>query len=212
MFSEGALIDRSERRSLSPGTNHGKVRLIIVGVVEQMLSTVQLAWRSEMSKLMVVSFVLVLAGLLACSETTHEASQSRATKSTKPESRKSTMEMSEEKTDNGWAEGDTIDSGNASIPAIRILKVHNNGEGPVCGTGKMAKLKYKAMLANGSVLDPGTRPFEFRVGGGQAIKGWDIVVAKMRVGDSFTILLPQDLAYGPSKGDLMFDMQLLSVR
>ena len=48
-------------------------------------------------------------------------------------------------------------------------------------------------------------------GAGQAIKGWDVVVARMRIGDSFTITLPQQLAYGPSKGDLKFDMELLSV-
>jgi FKBP-type peptidyl-prolyl cis-trans isomerase len=34
----------------------------------------------------------------------------------------------------------------------------------------------------------------------------------MRVGDSFTIALPQALAYGPSKGDLKFDMELLSFK
>ncbi|MBL4771249.1 MAG: FKBP-type peptidyl-prolyl cis-trans isomerase [Planctomycetes bacterium] len=76
----------------------------------------------------------------------------------------------------------------------------------------MATLKYKAMLANGTVIDPGTRPFSFKVGAGRAIKGWDVVVAKMRVGDSFTIILPMKLAYGPSKGDLKFDMELLSVK
>ena len=115
-------------------------------------------------------------------------------------------------TDHNWSEGDTIPSGDATIPDIQILEVRRNGSGEVCGTGKTAKLNYTCMLASGEVIDPGLRPFEFRVGGGQAIVGWDVVVAKMRVGDSFTILLPQDLAYGPSKGDLKFDMELLSVQ
>lgn len=110
----------------------------------------------------------------------------------------------------GWSVGDTIPSGMPNIPDIEVLEVHANGSGEVCGNGRSATLKYKAMKADGAVLDPGTRPFTFVVGGGGAIKGWDVIVARMRVGDSFTIALPQDLAYGPAQGDLKFDMELLS--
>ncbi|MFT7619534.1 MAG: FKBP-type peptidyl-prolyl cis-trans isomerase [Planctomycetota bacterium] len=113
--------------------------------------------------------------------------------------------------DNNWSKGDSIPSGTAGIPDISIIEVHANGTGEPCGSGKTAKLNYKAMLANGNVIDPGSRPFEFTVGAGQAIEGWDIIVAKMRIGDSFTVMLPEDLAYGSSKGDLKFDMELLAV-
>ncbi|QDU85272.1 FK506-binding protein [Planctomycetes bacterium Pla163] len=109
-----------------------------------------------------------------------------------------------------WAAGDTIPSGRAGVPDIEILEVHGNGSGEVCGTGRRATLAYKAMLINGQVLDPGTVPFTFQVGAREAIQGWDIIVAKMRVGDSFTLTIPQQLAYGPSRGDLKFDMELLS--
>ncbi|MFT5198129.1 MAG: FKBP-type peptidyl-prolyl cis-trans isomerase [Planctomycetota bacterium] len=111
-----------------------------------------------------------------------------------------------------WSAGDTIPSGMKGVSDIQILQVHKNGSGDACGLGKSATLKYKAMLANGTVIDPGRAPFTFKVGAGRAIKGWDVVVSKMRVGDSFTILLPQQLAYGASKGDLKFDMELLSVK
>ena len=109
-----------------------------------------------------------------------------------------------------WMAGDQIDSGRSSVKPIDILEVHANGSGDVCGKGKRATLRYVAMNSDGSVLDPGRRPFTFRVGSGQAISGWDVVVAKMRVGDSLTLMLPQELAYGPSRGDLKFDMELLS--
>jgi FKBP-type peptidyl-prolyl cis-trans isomerase len=109
-----------------------------------------------------------------------------------------------------WAAGDTIPSGRAGVPDIEILEVHGNGSGEVCGTGRRATLAYKAMLINGQVVDPGTVPFTFQVGAREAIQGWDIIVAKMRVGDSFTLTIPQQLAYGPSRGDLKFDMELLS--
>ena len=112
---------------------------------------------------------------------------------------------------NAWAVGDTISSDLTGVPDIEILEVRGNGTGPACGTGKTATLAYKAMKANGEVLDPGSRPFTFRVGSGQAIAGWDKVVARMRVGDSFVILMPEALAYR-GRGDLKFEMELLSFK
>ena len=111
-----------------------------------------------------------------------------------------------------WIAGDQIDSGRPGVKPIDILEVHANGSGDLCGSGKTATVRYVAMTSDGKVIDPGTRPFTFRVGAGGAIAGWDVVVAKMRVGDSFTLILPQELAYGPSKGDLKFDMELLSFK
>jgi len=112
----------------------------------------------------------------------------------------------------------TIPSGEAGVPDIEILEVHKTGEGDPCGVGKSATLKYKAMLADGTVVDPGTRPFTFAVGEGQAIRGWDLTVAQMRIGDSWTVLIPSPLAYGerghpptlPPNADMRFDMELVS--
>ncbi|MFT4539061.1 MAG: FKBP-type peptidyl-prolyl cis-trans isomerase [Planctomycetota bacterium] len=118
----------------------------------------------------------------------------------------------DESANGDWTVGDTIPSGMEGVADITILAVHKNGSGDVCGTGKTATLKYKAMLADGKVIDPGTRPFSFEVGSGRAIKGWDVIVSKMRIGDSFTATCPQQLAYGASKGDLKFDMELLTVQ
>ena len=114
----------------------------------------------------------------------------------------------------------TIPSGMAGVPDIEILKVHKSGSGNPCGTGKTATLKYTAMLANGTVVDPGARPFTFPVGAGRAIRGWDIIVARMKVGDSWTVKIPSQLAYGargaggriPPNTDMKFDMELLSVQ
>ena len=104
-----------------------------------------------------------------------------------------------------WAVGDTISSELTGVPDIEILEVRGNGTGPACGIGKTATLAYR------EVLDPGSRPFTFQVGSGQAIAGWDKVVARMRVGDSFVILMPEALAYR-GRGDLKFEMELLSFR
>lgn len=159
---------------------------------------------------------LLLIGLIGCSgpaDTVEQAQPGESTGTTTSEPAPVESELAPEAAAGGkWSDGDTIPSGVPGVPDIQILQVHANGSGDECGRGKTASLKYKAMLADGKVLDPGTRPFTFKVGAKQAIDAWDIIVAQMRVGDSFTVLVPQQLAYGPSKGDLKFDMELLTVR
>jgi FKBP-type peptidyl-prolyl cis-trans isomerase len=152
-----------------------------------------------------LGLAIALLGLVGCRGGSEEATNS-STAST-PAEQAPTSDVS-----TGWTAGDTIPSGMDGVPDIKVLSVKKNGDGPVCGNGKSATLAYTAMLADGTVIDPGHRPFTFTVGSGKAIKGWDVIVSKMRVGDSFTVTLPQQLAYGPSKGDLKFDMELLSVR
>ncbi len=156
-------------------------------------------------RILTILGLVLLAGLASCSNTDSSDSTDQA-----PEANGGTDATTDTTAAGGWSAGDTIPSGMANVPDIDILEVHANGSGDVCGNGKSATLKYKAMKADGTVIDPGTRPFTFVVGGGGAIKGGDVIVARMRGGASFTIALPQDLAYGPAQGDLKFDMELLS--
>lgn len=180
-----------------------------------------------MRQWLTLGFALLLTGSIGCSGGADlmaaegsdgpdpESTENQPAATNSPTSDQDSTDMESDEMNDavaGWSPGDTIPSGMANVPDIQILEVHKNGSGEECGGGRTATLKYKAMLADGTVIDPGTRPFSFKVGAGKAIKGWDVVVAKMRVGDSFTITLPQQLAYGPSKGDLKFDMELLSVR
>ncbi len=176
-----------------------------------------LSYTPGMRNIMNLGFALALTGLFGCAGEPAAASGSDGSSEMASEVASDVGTADEEieevpQPKAGWSAGDTIPSGKASVEAIKILAVHKNGSGAVCGLGKKATLQYKAMLADGSVIDPGTRPFTFRVGAREAIEGWDVVVAKMRVGDSFTILLPMELAYGPSRGDLKFDMELLSFK
>lgn len=63
-------------------------------------------------------------------------------------------------------------------------------------------------------------PFEFPLGGGMVIKGWDEGVQGMKVGGKRALMIPADLGYGargageaiPPNANLMFDVELLAVK
>ena len=73
-------------------------------------------------------------------------------------------------------------------------------------TGQLPKLgetvivNYTGLLSSGvkfdSSLDRG-QPIKFKLGAGRVIKGWDEGIAKLRVGEQATLIIPSQLAYGP---------------
>lgn len=102
------------------------------------------------------------------------------------------------------------------------------GTGPSPTTGQTCVMHYTGWLwTNGakgkkfdSSLDRG-QPFEFPIGKGRVIKGWDEGVASMKVGGKRTLLIPPALGYGaagvgggliPGNSTLLFEVELLSLR
>ena len=98
------------------------------------------------------------------------------------------------------------------------------GTGAVAQSGHKVKVDYTGWLTNGKKFDSsvGTgRPFEFMLGAGQVIKGWDEGVAGMKVGGKRQLRIPPDLAYGqrgvgdgliPPNSTLIFDVELLDAK
>lgn len=72
-------------------------------------------------------------------------------------------------------------------------------------TGDTVKVDYTGKLTDGTVFDSslGKTPLEFTVGAGQMIKGFDSAVVGMKVGQSKTVVLPPDEAYGAHREDLV---------
>ena len=116
------------------------------------------------------------------------------------------------------AEDETITT--ASGLQIKVLEV---GTGDKAEAGKTVVVHYTGWLLDGtkfdSSVDRGT-PFEFLLGAGRVIKGWDDGVATMNIGGKVELIIPPDLAYGasgaggaiPPNATLKFEVELLEMK
>ncbi len=73
-------------------------------------------------------------------------------------------------------------------------------------SGDTVKVHYTGTFGNGTVFDSSTgrEPLEFTVGKGEVVPGFDAGVVGMQVGETKTVRIPADQAYGPYREDLVF--------
>jgi FKBP-type peptidyl-prolyl cis-trans isomerase len=96
------------------------------------------------------------------------------------------------------------------------------GKGPAAKAGDKVKVHYTGTLTNGTEFDSSRKrnqPFEFVLGQGRVIKGWDQGVAGMKVGGKRKLTIPPSLGYGargaggsiPPNSTLLFDVELVEI-
>lgn len=106
------------------------------------------------------------------------------------------------------------------------LKIETTQEGTgdkVTKSGDTISVHYTGKLEDGtkfdSSVDRGT-PFEFTIGGGQVIQGWEQGLLDMKVGEKRTLTIPSEMGYGaqgaggiiPPNATLIFEVELMGIK
>ncbi|KAL5359387.1 hypothetical protein BJX96DRAFT_57078 [Aspergillus floccosus] len=114
-------------------------------------------------------------------------------------------------------------TGTLGVKEVKGVKIDDKklGKGPAAKSGNTVAMRYIGKLEDGKVFDANKKgkPFTFKLGKGEVIKGWDIGVAGMAVGGERRITIPPQLAYGkkalpgiPANSKLIFDVKLLEIK
>ena len=100
--------------------------------------------------------------------------------------------------------------------------IRHEGHGASSKPGDLVSVLYTGTLPDGTVFDTnvGKSPFEFKLGDGHVIPGFERGVLGMKVGGKRRVTIPPDLAYGkrgvppkiPPGSILVFDIELLAIR
>jgi FKBP-type peptidyl-prolyl cis-trans isomerase len=91
------------------------------------------------------------------------------------------------------------------------------GEGVAAKGGNNVKIRYRGTFPDGKVFDEGT--FDFVLGSGQVIQGFDLGVSGMSVGQKRRITVPPEMGYGergagrviPPNATLVFEIEVLKI-
>lgn len=104
-----------------------------------------------------------------------------------------------------------------------IIEDIEEGEGDEAKAGDTIVVHYKGTLDDGEKFDSSYdrgMPFQFKLGAGQVIKGWDQGFNGLKVGGKRKLTIPSDLAYGergvdftiPPFATLIFEVELLDIK
>jgi FKBP-type peptidyl-prolyl cis-trans isomerase len=118
-------------------------------------------------------------------------------------------------------------TGYIKTPKGAFVKVETEGTGAKADSGSAVTVNYTGRLKNGNAFDSNVdtafghvQPFEFQVGTGSVIEGWDDGIRYFREGGKGKIYVPSMLGYGgnaqgeklPAYSDLIFDIQIIKVK
>ncbi|MBI5058808.1 FKBP-type peptidyl-prolyl cis-trans isomerase [candidate division KSB1 bacterium] len=128
-----------------------------------------------------------------------------------------------------------MDAANTPLPGVPVsgqpvttpsgLKYYDMtpGTGASPATGQTCVMHYTGWTTDGKEFDSSVKrgqPFEFPIGQGRVIKGWDEGVASMKIGGKRKLVIPSELGYGargaggaiPPNATLVFDVELLGLK
>ena len=174
-----------------------------------------------MSKHAIILALAAALFLAGCNETTQKSESASSTSGTATTTTPAVTP----------ATTDAAPGGDAAGGKVHKLASGLQYEDMVVGSGKMAEpgmnvsVHYTGWLTDAaktkfdSSLDRG-QPFQFQLGGGQVIQGWDEGVKGMRIGGKRKLTIPSELGYGsrgasgviPPNATLIFDVELLDVK
>jgi len=102
------------------------------------------------------------------------------------------------------------------------IELVSAGDGAEAVNGATVGVHYTGKLLDGTVFDSSIErgsPIEFQLGSGMVIKGWDLGILGMKVGEKRVLTIASELAYGdrgigaiPAGSTLIFDVELMSVK
>jgi len=116
------------------------------------------------------------------------------------------------------------------IPTNTLIKMENGlqiqdltvGTGPEVKVGQELTMHYSGTLENGVKFDSSYdrgEPFQFLLGAGQVIQGWDLGIQGMKIGGKRKLIIPASLGYGekgigpiPPNAVLIFEVELLDAQ
>ncbi|HNW75381.1 MAG TPA: FKBP-type peptidyl-prolyl cis-trans isomerase [Bacteroidales bacterium] len=153
-------------------------------------------------------------------QTKAQVDKEQADKKKADEVKKANAKQNEGKDRDAYLKAKKITAKPTASGLYYIEKV--KGTGAQAMPGKKVKVHYTGTLLDGTKFDSSrdrNEPFEFTLGQGQVIKGWDEGIAKMKVGGKAILVIPSSIGYGerdmgqiPPYSTLVFDVELLGVK
>ena len=158
--------------------------------------------------------LMLLAGVAGCQSDDTSKTETATTETAATE--KAATEGGE------TTEGTAVDENEVTTESGLKYVDYTVGDGASPKEGDTVTVHYSGFLTDGTKFDSSVdrgKPFQFIIGVGQVIKGWDEGVMSMAIGGKRKLIIPPELGYGargaggviPPNATLLFDVELLGI-